>query len=177
MATSYRGSEHQISGGGFLIEERRPDEVFTPEDFSEQHQLIGKRRICRQRNRAQYRKNGAQGFPSNRELLKKAGDLGLSGVEVPEQYGGMEMDKVTAAIIADPSPSTPASALHGKHIPVSAPCPSCTSARKTEREILAWTRARGNSRSLCAFRIVFRVRRAQLPGSSPAFRRRQTFIR
>src|SRR5208337_2799171 len=36
-----------------------------------------------------------------RELLKKAGDLGLSGVEIPEAYGGLEMDKVTAAVIAD----------------------------------------------------------------------------
>src|SRR5262249_25582947 len=34
------------------------------------------------------------------ELLKKAGDLGLSGVEIPEAYGGLEMDKVTAAGIA-----------------------------------------------------------------------------
>ena len=34
-------------------------------------------------------------------MLKKAGDLGLSGVEIPEAYGGLEMDKVTAAVIAD----------------------------------------------------------------------------
>src|SRR3979409_265017 len=40
-------------------------------------------------------------FSISRELLKKAGDLGLSGVEIPEAYGGLEMDKVTAAIIAD----------------------------------------------------------------------------
>ncbi len=31
----------KISGGSFLLEERQPDEVFTPEDFTEQHQLIG----------------------------------------------------------------------------------------------------------------------------------------
>ena len=40
-------------------------------------------------------------FTIVRELVKKAGELGLSGVDVPEQYGGMEMDKVTSAIIAD----------------------------------------------------------------------------
>jgi len=33
--------QSKISGGSFLLEERRPEEVFTPEDFSEQHQLIG----------------------------------------------------------------------------------------------------------------------------------------
>jgi butyryl-CoA dehydrogenase len=40
-------------------------------------------------------------FSATRDLLKKAGDLGLSGVEIPEAYGGLEMDKVTAAVIAD----------------------------------------------------------------------------
>jgi alkylation response protein AidB-like acyl-CoA dehydrogenase len=40
-------------------------------------------------------------FSISRDLLKKAGDLGLSGVEIPEAYGGLEMDKVSAAIIAD----------------------------------------------------------------------------
>src|SRR5437588_4158475 len=36
-----------------------------------------------------------------RDLLKKGGELGLSGVEIPETYGGMELDKVSAAVIAD----------------------------------------------------------------------------
>src|SRR5436853_555173 len=40
-------------------------------------------------------------FSVTRDLLKKAGDLGLSSVEIPEAYGGLEMDKVTAAVIAD----------------------------------------------------------------------------
>ncbi len=40
-------------------------------------------------------------FSITRDLLKKAGGLGLSSAEIPEAYGGMEMDKVTASIIAD----------------------------------------------------------------------------
>src|SRR5882762_7495885 len=40
-------------------------------------------------------------FSITRDLLKKAGDLGLSSAEIPEAYGGLEMDKVTAAVIAD----------------------------------------------------------------------------
>jgi alkylation response protein AidB-like acyl-CoA dehydrogenase len=40
-------------------------------------------------------------FSVSRELLKKAGELGLSSVEIPEAYGGLEMDKVSAAVIAD----------------------------------------------------------------------------
>ena len=40
-------------------------------------------------------------FAVTRELIKKASELGLTSVDVPEEYGGMEMDKVSSAIIAD----------------------------------------------------------------------------
>src|SRR6202166_1711207 len=86
MATTTAIPKNRISGGSFLLESRRTDEVFTPEDFTEQQRLIGQT---------------AQDFTVSRDLLKKAGDLGLSGVEVPEAYGGLELDKVTAAVIAD----------------------------------------------------------------------------
>jgi hypothetical protein len=41
MATTTAIPKTRISGGSFLLEERRPDEIFTPEDFTEQQQLIG----------------------------------------------------------------------------------------------------------------------------------------
>lgn len=103
MATIGAMPTDRISGGGFLIEERTPDEVFTPEDFSEQHQLIAQtaeefaaKEILPRIERMEHKD-----FSASRELLQKAGDLGLSGVDVPEQYGGMQLDKVTSAIIAD----------------------------------------------------------------------------
>jgi butyryl-CoA dehydrogenase len=93
----------KILGGSFLLEERQPAEVFTPEDFSEQQQMIGQtaeefavKEILPQAEKIEHKDYGV-----SRDLLKKAGDLGLSGVEIPEAYGGLEMDKVTAAIIAD----------------------------------------------------------------------------
>jgi butyryl-CoA dehydrogenase len=93
----------KISGGSFLLEERQTSEVFTPEDFTEQHQLIGQtteefavNEILPNVERIEHKE-----FKVTRDLLKKAGDLGLSGVEIPEAYGGLEMDKVTAAVIAD----------------------------------------------------------------------------
>ena len=93
----------KISGGSFLLEERQTSEVFTPEDFTEQHQLIGQtteefavNEILPNVERIEHKE-----FQVTRDLLKKAGDLGLSGVEIPEAYGGLEMDKVTAAVIAD----------------------------------------------------------------------------
>src|SRR5277367_4124938 len=93
----------KISGGSFLLEERTPNEVFTPEDFSEQHRLIGQtaEEFAVNEILPNVEKIEHKDFSVSRELLKKAGELGLSGVEVPEAYGGLEMDKVTAAVIAD----------------------------------------------------------------------------
>src|SRR6202451_3336208 len=93
----------RISGGSFLLEARRPEEVFTPEDFTEQQQLIGQtaQEFTVNEILPNVEKMEHKDFSISRDLLKKAGDLGLSGVEVPEAYGGLEMDKVTAAVIAD----------------------------------------------------------------------------
>src|SRR6266496_3542085 len=103
MATVPATPKPKVSGGSFLLEERQPDDVFTPEDFSEQHQLIGQttEEFALNEIVPSIEKIEHKDFSITRELLKKAGDLGLSGVEVPEAYGGLEMDKVTAAVIAD----------------------------------------------------------------------------
>jgi len=93
----------KILGGSFLLEERQTADVFTPEDFSEQHQMIGQtaEEFAVNEILPQAEKIEHKDYTVSRDLLKKAGDLGLSGVEIPEAYGGLEMDKVTAAIIAD----------------------------------------------------------------------------
>src|SRR6202142_4004334 len=93
----------KILGGGFLLEERQTAEVFTPEDFTDQHQMIGQtaEEFAVNEILPNAEKMEHKDFSITRDLLKKAGDLGLSGVEIPEAYGGLEMDKVTAAIIAD----------------------------------------------------------------------------
>ncbi len=103
MATLTAVSAPKNSGGSFLIQENKPEGVFTPEDFSEQHLLIAQtaeefanKEIVPNIDKMEHKE-----FSVHRELLKKAGELGLSGVDVPEAYGGMQMDKVTSAIIAD----------------------------------------------------------------------------
>src|SRR5882757_7622873 len=103
MATTTAVPKNRISGGSFLLESRRTDEVFTPEDFTEQQLLIGQTAEAFTVNEIlpNVEKMEHKDFSISRDLLKKAGDLGLSGVEIPEAYGGLEMDKVTAAIIAD----------------------------------------------------------------------------
>jgi butyryl-CoA dehydrogenase len=93
----------KISGGSFLLEERKPDEVFTLEDFTEQHQLIAQtaEEFAVNEIVPNIEKMEHKDFSITRDLLKKAGELGLSSAEIPEAYGGLEMDKVTAAVIAD----------------------------------------------------------------------------
>ena len=103
MVTTTAVPKTKISGGSFLLETRQPEEVFTPEDFSEQHQLIGQtaEEFATNEIVPNIEKIEHKDFSVTRDLLRKAGELGLSSVEIPEAYGGLEMDKVTAAVIAD----------------------------------------------------------------------------
>src|ERR1700686_1846506 len=102
MATTTAIPKTRISGGSFLLESRRPDEVFTPEDFTEQHELIGQtaQEFTVNDILPNVEKMEHKDFSISRGLLKKAGELGLSRVEIPETYGALEMDKVSAAVIA-----------------------------------------------------------------------------
>ncbi len=93
----------KIAGGSFLLEERVPQEVFTPEDFTDEHRQIAHttdefaiNEILPVSDRIEHKD-----WPLTRELLKKASELGLTCADVPEQYGGMEMDKVSSAVIGD----------------------------------------------------------------------------
>jgi alkylation response protein AidB-like acyl-CoA dehydrogenase len=102
MATT-TASQATPAGGSFLLETRSPEEIFTPEDFTEQHKLIAQTAEEYANNEIvpNIEKMEHKDFSVSRDLLKKAGELGLSAVEIPEAYGGLEMDKVTAAVIAD----------------------------------------------------------------------------
>jgi len=103
MATTTAVPKTRISGGSFLLESRQPEEVFTPEDFSEQHHLIGQtaEEFAMNEILPNVEKIEHKDFSVSRDLLKKAGELGLTSVEIPEAYGGLEMDKVTSAVIAE----------------------------------------------------------------------------
>ena len=103
MATTSAVPKTKISGGSFLLEERSAREVFTPEDFNDQQQLIAQTAEDFALNEIvpAIEKMEHKDFSVTRDLLKKAGELGLSSVDIPEAYGGMEMDKVTSAIIGD----------------------------------------------------------------------------
>ncbi|HWD00565.1 MAG TPA: acyl-CoA dehydrogenase family protein [Candidatus Sulfopaludibacter sp.] len=96
-------SAKRVKGGSFLIEERQPLDIFTPEDFSSEHRQIAKTAVEFTTNEVlpTAAEIEAKNFEVTRGLLRKAGDLGLMAVDVPEEYGGLEMDKVTSALVAE----------------------------------------------------------------------------
>src|SRR3954452_24694383 len=103
MATSTTQIAKRVKGGSFLTEERQPEDIFTPEDFTEEHRQIAKTAADFTANEVMpaAAEIEAKNFTVTRALLRKAGDLGLMAVDIPEQYGGLEMDKVTSALIAE----------------------------------------------------------------------------
>ena len=102
MATTATPAQRK-TGGIFLIEETNPQEVFTPEDFSDQHRLIAQTAedFANQEIMPNSARIEQKDFALSRELMKKAAALGLTSVDIPEEYGGAEMDKVSSSIIAD----------------------------------------------------------------------------
>ena len=103
MATATAEPKTKITGGSFLIEERALDEVFTPEDFSEEHRQIAQtaEEFAVNEILPNAEKIEHKDWAVTRALMKKASELGLANVDVPEQYGGADMDKVSSCIIAD----------------------------------------------------------------------------
>src|SRR2546426_3777559 len=92
-----------IKGGSFLIENRSPEEIFTPEDLTDQHRLIRQtarefveREILPRVHEIEEKKPGLL-----RELLKKAAEVGLCGTDVPQKYGGLELDKISSIIVSE----------------------------------------------------------------------------
>jgi alkylation response protein AidB-like acyl-CoA dehydrogenase len=92
-----------IQGGSFLIEQRLPDEVFTPEDLSDQHRLIAQtaqefvdREVVPRLKEIEEKTPGLL-----RELLTKAAELGLCATDVAPEYGGLGLDRITSIIISE----------------------------------------------------------------------------
>jgi alkylation response protein AidB-like acyl-CoA dehydrogenase len=90
-------------GGSFLVEEVSPRDVFTPEDFREEHKMIivttedfVKKDVVPHMEELEHKD-----LELVRRLMRKAGELGLLGAEVPEEYGGGGLDTVASLLIAE----------------------------------------------------------------------------
>ena len=92
-----------LRGGQFLVKETKCEDVFTPEDFTEEQQMMKEaviefndREIIPHKARFE-----AKDFALTEECMRKAGDLGFLGVSVPEAYGGLEMGFISTMLVCD----------------------------------------------------------------------------
>jgi alkylation response protein AidB-like acyl-CoA dehydrogenase len=97
-------SERKLfAGGEFLVADADPKDIFTPEDFSREHKMIYdaaldfvKKEVL---NDVEKLEEKDEQFA--RELLKMAGELGLNGTDVPEEYDGEGMDKIGTNLVTE----------------------------------------------------------------------------
>ena len=92
-----------LRGGQFMVKETNCDDVFTPEDFSEEQKMMkdaviefNDREIIPNKPRFE-----AKDYALTEECMKKAGDLGFLSVAVPEAYGGLGMGFVSTLLVCD----------------------------------------------------------------------------
>lgn len=92
-----------LRGGQFLVKETNCDDVFTPEDFSEEQKMMrdavmefNDREIIPYKPRFE-----AKDYAFTEECMRKAGDLGFLSVAVPEAYGGLGMGFVSTLLVCD----------------------------------------------------------------------------
>jgi alkylation response protein AidB-like acyl-CoA dehydrogenase len=92
-----------FAGAEFLISDVAPEEVFTPEDFTQEHHMIYKttkdfvnKEVLPHIDQIEEKDKGLI-----LGLLAKAGELGLNATDVPEQYGGLGLDKVSSTVVAE----------------------------------------------------------------------------
>src|SRR2546429_1136917 len=92
-----------VKGGSFLIEEHTPAEIFTPEDFNEEHRMIADttRQFMDAEVLPRIDELENKDWKLARELIKQAADLGLVGAGIPEEYGGLGLDQTSSALIAE----------------------------------------------------------------------------
>jgi len=108
-----------VKGGSFLIEDISYDQLLTPEDFTEEHLMIAKTAedFVEKEVQPVLEKLENHEFDITVKLLKEAGQLGLLAADVPEEYEGLGLDKVTSSLITEKMAAGGGFALsHGAHV-------------------------------------------------------------
>ncbi|MDQ0087699.1 alkylation response protein AidB-like acyl-CoA dehydrogenase [Paenibacillus anaericanus] len=94
---------NKVLGGSFMIEDIDYRQIVTPEDFTEEHRMIAETTEKFVAGEIIPRDEEIEklNYGLTVELLQKAGELGLLGAEVPENYGGFGLDKVSSTLITE----------------------------------------------------------------------------
>ncbi|MBI3952239.1 MAG: acyl-CoA dehydrogenase family protein [Acidobacteria bacterium] len=107
-----------VKGGAFLLEEAPPEQVFTPEEFTDEHRMIAQTTEAFMKNELlpNAEEIEHQNFELVIDLLRKAGGLGLLSAGIPEKYGGLGLDKISGMLIMERLAGVGSySAAHGAH--------------------------------------------------------------
>jgi alkylation response protein AidB-like acyl-CoA dehydrogenase len=93
----------RVPGGSFLVAATAPEATFTPEDLSDDQRLVRRTVAAFVDDEVLPRtaELEAHDWALSRRLLRRAGELGVLGADVPEAYGGAGLDKITSLVIKD----------------------------------------------------------------------------
>ncbi|MBM3773764.1 MAG: acyl-CoA dehydrogenase [Acidobacteria bacterium] len=93
----------KVQGGAFLLEPRSPEEIFTPEDFTSEHLAIARtaEEFWKQEIEPHLEEIHQLAPGAALSVLRKAAELGLTAISIPERFGGMELDLASAVIVAE----------------------------------------------------------------------------
>ncbi|NOT58924.1 MAG: acyl-CoA dehydrogenase [Acidobacteria bacterium] len=96
-------TKNPLSGGQFLFTDSQAADIFTREDISEEQRMFA--RVAEEFMRKEVLPREEQIYSKDwsvtRELLLKAGELDLLRVDIPEEYGGLSLDKISSALIGE----------------------------------------------------------------------------
>src|SRR3990172_2574862 len=92
-----------FKGAEYLITEATKDDVFTPEDFTDEQKQIAETTAQFVLNEVVPRQEEIENhnFDLVVQLMKRCGELGLLMIDAPEEYGGLELDKATSMLVAE----------------------------------------------------------------------------
>ena len=101
------------TGGQFLVESISMANVFSREDFTEEHNDIYNMVMEFDREKILAQKEEIEDYNPDlvKSLIKEMGTLGLLGIDVPEAYGGINLDKITTIIVAEALVQSPSFAV------------------------------------------------------------------
>jgi alkylation response protein AidB-like acyl-CoA dehydrogenase len=90
-------------GGSWILEETEPDSVFIPAKLSEEHRLMAQtvEEFVASEVMPNIDQLETKDWNLARTLVHRAGELGLLGISAPEQYGGLDLDKVSALVVSE----------------------------------------------------------------------------